>query len=156
MLPPVPDVPPSPLASAGPLPWPSVVRMGVGAGLLSHLPWLLASRSERFRPFSVFMISVFLLFDPWLTVPLVRRLRGFETPGWRARGAIVGRALAAGLLSGTIAGLTIVVWERYRIGAWMAWSELAGHVVYPLLAGLYAATAAAVVLLRNHRPAVRA
>lgn len=124
-------------------------RLGILSGLAAHLPWLLISRIDGLRTFAVVMTSVFLVFDPWLTIPLAHRLRACPQ---RSRNELIWRGAASGIVAGSTSAIVIVAWERWRTGGWLGGVDLAGHAVYPVLALVYAGiTALVVAWLRARR-----
>ena len=133
-------------ASAAGLSTARAVRLGLSAGLCSHLPWLALSRIDALRPLAVAMLATFWFLDPWLAIPLYARLREART----GTGDDLRFGLAAGLVAGTVAGATTLVWERGRTSAWLPFSDVLALLVYPA-----AATAFAAIVVRVARTVAR-
>lgn len=112
----------------------SALRLGVVSGLLTHLPWLALSRVEALRPLAVAMQAAFLLGDPWLTLPLIRRLGRLSAAG----SGDLRFALVAGGIAGSVAAATTIAWERARTATWLPAGELAGQLVELALAVVFA------------------
>lgn len=105
-----------------------LLGLGLVAGVLSTVPGL----------------SVLFWFGhPWLTVPLFLRARTASVAGL-SMGVVTGRSALAGLASGAVVGAGIAVVEQLRTGATLPLADLFAHGVYPVVALVYAVTAAAV------------